>query len=130
NSWDVRYTWRPLAHLDWRTVEQWRARGFDFASHTASHARLTWLGDARAADELGRARQALVQRLGASAGRAVAYPFGAADARGPGNTAAERAGEERGGGAYLPGGERLHEGSIGAVVLHHLLDLADRAGGA
>ncbi|OLC07254.1 MAG: hypothetical protein AUH34_01655 [Gemmatimonadetes bacterium 13_1_40CM_70_12] len=81
NSWDVRYTWRPLAHLDWRTVEQWRARGFDFASHTASHARLTWLGDARAADELGRARQALVQRLGASAGRAVAYPFGAADAR-------------------------------------------------
>ena len=81
NTWDVRYTWRPLAHLDWRTVEQWRARGFDFASHTASHARLTWLGDARAADELSRARQALVQRLGASAGRAVAYPFGAADAR-------------------------------------------------
>ena len=36
---------------------------------------------ARAADELSRARQALVQRLGASAGRAVAYPFGAADAR-------------------------------------------------
>ena len=49
NTWDMRYTWRPLAHLDWRTVEQWRARGFDFASHTASHARLTWLGDARVA---------------------------------------------------------------------------------
>src|SRR5207302_929245 len=81
NTWDMRYTWRPLAHLDWRTVEQWRARGFDFASHTASHARLTWLGDARAADELGRARETLVRRLGASAGRAVAYPFGAADAR-------------------------------------------------
>src|SRR5439155_1679778 len=27
NTWDMRYTWRPLAHLDWRTVEQWRARG-------------------------------------------------------------------------------------------------------
>ena len=81
NTWDMRYTWRPLAHLDWRTVEQWRARGFDFASHTASHARLTWLGDARVADELGRARETLVRRLGASAGRAVAYPFGAADAR-------------------------------------------------
>ena len=81
NTWDVRYTWRPLTHLDWRTVEHWRARGFDFGSHTASHARLTWLDDARAADELGRAREALVQRLGGSAGRAIAYPFGAADAR-------------------------------------------------
>src|SRR2546430_978778 len=81
NTWDVRYTWRRLPHLDWRTVEEWRARGFDFASHTASHARLTWLGDARAAQELGRSRDALVRRLGAAAGRAIAYPFGAADER-------------------------------------------------
>src|SRR5207244_1081525 len=54
NTWDMRYTWRRLPHLDWRAVDQWRARGFDFASHTASHARLTWLDDARAA--AGRAR--------------------------------------------------------------------------
>src|SRR5207302_10588403 len=81
HTWDVRDTWRPLTPLDWATVEHWRARGFDFGSHTASHARLTWLEDARAADELGRAREALVQRLGGSAGRAIAYPFGAADAR-------------------------------------------------
>ena len=81
NTWDIRYTWGRLHHLDWHAVEHWRARGFDFGSHTASHARLTWLDDARAADALGRAREALVQRLGASAGRAVAYPFGAADAR-------------------------------------------------
>ena len=81
NTWDVRYTWRPLAHLDWRAVERWQQRGFDFASHTASHARLTWLDDARVADELGRARDTLVHRLGVAAGRAIAYPFGAADTR-------------------------------------------------
>src|SRR5438477_3753145 len=81
NTWDMRYTWGRLHHLDWHAAEHWRARGFDFGSHTASHARLTWLDDARAADALGRAREALVQRLGAAAGHAVAYPFGAADAR-------------------------------------------------
>src|SRR6184192_2826098 len=81
NTWDMRYTWRRLPHLDWRAVEQWRARGFDFASHTASHARLTWLDDARAADELGRSRATLVRRLGPSAGRGIAYPFGVADER-------------------------------------------------
>jgi len=81
NTWDLRYTWRPLPHLDWRAIETWQGRGFDFGSHTASHARLTWLDDPRAEDELARSRAALVARLGGTAGRAIAYPFGAADAR-------------------------------------------------
>ncbi len=81
NTWDVRYTWRRLAHLDWPAIEAWRARGFDFASHGASHVRLTWLPDAPAADELARSRETLRARLGEAAGRAVAYPFGASDAR-------------------------------------------------
>lgn len=81
NAWDVRYTRRRLAHLDWETAERWQARGFEFASHTASHARLTWLGDEQAAEELARSRAVLVRRLGPAAGRAVAYPFGARDAR-------------------------------------------------
>jgi peptidoglycan/xylan/chitin deacetylase (PgdA/CDA1 family) len=81
NTWDVRYTWRRLRHLDWPQIEQWRARGFDFGSHGATHRRLTWLDDASAAEELGRSRETLVRRLGADAGRAVAYPFGAVDAR-------------------------------------------------
>ena len=81
NTWDLRYTWRPLPHLDWRAIETWQARGFDFGSHTASHARLTWLDDSRAGDELARSRAALVARLGGAAGRAIAYPFGATDAR-------------------------------------------------
>ena len=114
NTWDMRYTWRPLAHLDWRTVEQWRARGFDFASHTASHARLTWLGDARAADELGRARETLVRRLGASAGRAVAYPFGAADARV--ERLARSAGHELGFGGVRGNGGAMHVPRIPVYV--------------
>jgi peptidoglycan/xylan/chitin deacetylase (PgdA/CDA1 family) len=81
NTWDVQYTWRRLPHLDWPEIERWQARGFSFASHGARHRRLTWLDDGAVADELGRARQALVDRLGADAGRAIAYPFGAVDER-------------------------------------------------
>lgn len=81
NTWDVQYTWRRLQHLDWPEIERWQARGFSFASHGARHRRLTWLDDGAVADELGRARQTLVDRLGADAGRAVAYPFGAVDDR-------------------------------------------------
>ena len=81
NTWDVRYTWHRLAHLDWDTIGRWQARGFDFASHTASHQRLTWLSDAQAAAELERSRDTLRHRLGLEAARAVAYPFGARDER-------------------------------------------------
>jgi peptidoglycan/xylan/chitin deacetylase (PgdA/CDA1 family) len=81
NTWDVRYTWHRLAHLDWHTIGRWQERGFGFASHSASHPRLTWLSDAQAMDELVRSRDALVGRLGPGAGRAVAYPFGARDER-------------------------------------------------
>ena len=81
NTWDVPYTRQRLPHLDWSTIERWQARGFDFASHSVSHARLTWLDDHRLTDELGRSRETLVRRLGAEAGRAIAYPFGARDAR-------------------------------------------------
>jgi len=81
NTWDVQYTWRRLPHLDWPEIERWQARGFSFASHGARHRRLTWLDDGAVADDLGRARATLVARLGADAGRAIAYPFGAVDER-------------------------------------------------
>src|SRR6266699_2263565 len=81
NTWDVRYTWHRLAHLDWDTIGRWQARGFDFASHTASHQRLTWLSDGQAAAELERSRDTLRHRLGLEAAQAVAYPFGARDER-------------------------------------------------
>jgi peptidoglycan/xylan/chitin deacetylase (PgdA/CDA1 family) len=77
NLWDVRYTRHRLTHLDWPAIETWRARGFDFGSHAATHRRLTWLKEADLVEELGRSRETLIRRLGTAAGRAVAYPFGA-----------------------------------------------------
>lgn len=77
NRWDVRYTRHRLAHLDWPAIEAWRARGFDFGSHSATHRRLTWLKKPALIEDLTRSRETLVQRLGAAGGRAIAYPFGA-----------------------------------------------------
>jgi len=110
NTWDVRYTWRRLPHLDWDAIERWRGRGLEFASHTASHARLTWLSDERVADELGRSRQTLVGRLGPDAGRAVAYPFGARDERIEG--LARAAGYEVGFGGVRATGSALALGRV------------------
>lgn len=81
NSWDARYTRYRLPLLDWRTIEQWRDKGFDFGSHGATHRRLTWLRTDVVTDELMRSRQLLIQRLGTGAGRALAYPFGAVSKR-------------------------------------------------
>lgn len=80
NRWDVAYGGRRFAHLAWRDIETWSARGIAFESHTASHPRLAWVDDGRLADELERSRRALDGALGA-APTAVAYPFGGADAR-------------------------------------------------
>ena len=81
NTWDVRYTWNRLRHLSWTQIDEWRARGFDFASHGATHRRLTWLDDATVETELTGSRDALTSRLGSEGGRAIAYPFGAVDER-------------------------------------------------
>ena len=124
NTWDVAYTWRRLRHLDWDAIARWQGRGFEFASHSASHARLTWLSDAAVAAELERSREALIRRLGPGAGRAVAYPFGARDARV--ERSALAAGYELGfGGVYMwdvgdvPLGLRNDSlGALGRLVAH------------
>jgi peptidoglycan/xylan/chitin deacetylase (PgdA/CDA1 family) len=109
NAWDVRYTWNRLSHLTWNDIEHWRGRGgrgFDFASHGATHRRLTWLSDVAAETELSRSRETLTARLGPEAARAVAYPFGAVDARITG--LARNVGFELGFGGVRGNGERLH----------------------
>lgn len=106
NSWDVRYTWRRLPHLDWNAITHWQGCGFEFASHSASHARLTWLSDCDVVDELARSREELIGRLGQGAGRAVAYPFGARDARV--ERSARAAGYELGFGGVRGNGNRLN----------------------
>lgn len=80
NTWDVQYGWRRFRHLSWDDLGRWQERGIEVHSHTATHARLTWLADDAIAEELGRSRDAITQRLGrAPAG--VSYPYGSADAR-------------------------------------------------
>ncbi len=106
NTWDVRYTWDRLPHLGWEQIEHWRARGFDFGSHGATHRRLTWLADDAVQSDLGRSREVLRARLGAEAGRAIAYPFGAVDSRIVQHAAA--AGYESGFGGVKATGEPLN----------------------
>jgi peptidoglycan/xylan/chitin deacetylase (PgdA/CDA1 family) len=110
NTWDVRYTRQRLRHLDWTAIGHWLGRGFDFGSHSASHARLTWLSDAEASDELVRSRATLVDHLGPGAGRAVAYPFGARNQRV--ERLAEAAGYEVGFGAVRDSGGALGLGRV------------------
>jgi peptidoglycan/xylan/chitin deacetylase (PgdA/CDA1 family) len=80
NRWDVRWGGRSFRHLSWDQLARWQERGVEVHAHGATHRRLTWLSDGEVADELGRAREAIRERLG-SPPAAVCYPFGAADAR-------------------------------------------------
>ncbi len=80
NTWDVQYGWRRFAHLDWDELGRWRERGIEVHSHGATHARLTWLPDAEATDELARSREAIRARLGA-APAGISYPYGSVDDR-------------------------------------------------
>ena len=80
NTWDVQYGWRKFRHMDWDDLEKWQKRGIEVHSHGATHARLTWLSDQQAADELGRSREIIEARLG-RAPAAISYPFGSVDIR-------------------------------------------------
>jgi peptidoglycan/xylan/chitin deacetylase (PgdA/CDA1 family) len=80
NRWDVAYGGRRFAHLAWRDMRAWQGRGIEFASHTATHPRLTRLADIGVHEELDRSRRAIAGAL--EVGRAaVSYPFGAAGPR-------------------------------------------------
>ncbi len=106
NTWDVRYTWNRLPHVSWTDVERWRARGFDFASHGATHRRLTWLDNSAIEAELRGSRDVLLARLGPAGARAIAYPFGAVDDRVI--RLARTAGYELGFGGVRANGDALH----------------------
>ena len=80
NRWDVAYGGRRFAHHSWRDMRRWQERGIEFASHTATHPRLTWLPEDAARVELSRSRVALSAALDVDAD-AVSYPFGAAGER-------------------------------------------------
>ena len=64
-----------LSPLAWRQVEEMRAAGMQFGSHTWSHPNLSELSPVRAGHELERSKAVLEDRIGARVD-AVAYPFG------------------------------------------------------
>jgi peptidoglycan/xylan/chitin deacetylase (PgdA/CDA1 family) len=80
NRWDVAYGGRRFAHLAWRDMRAWQERGIEFASHTATHPRLTRLSELGVYEELDRSRRAIGGVLGIAT-TAVSYPFGAAGER-------------------------------------------------
>lgn len=80
NRWDVAYGGRRFAHLAWRDMRAWQERGIEFASHTATHPRLTRSSDLSVYHELDRSRRAIARALDAEP-LAVSYPFGAAGER-------------------------------------------------
>jgi len=80
NRWDVAYGGRRFAHLAWRDMRAWQGRGIEFASHTATHPRLTRCSSDEVRGELERSRAAIARALDVET-PAVSYPFGAAGER-------------------------------------------------
>jgi len=80
NRWDVAYGGRRFAHLAWRDMRHWQARGVTFIPHTLTHPRLTWCDADTARHELLQSRQDLERALDCRS-PAISYPFGAARAR-------------------------------------------------
>ncbi len=76
NRWDVAYGGRRFAHLAWRDMRRWQSRGVEFASHTATHPRLTWLAEHEVGRELAQSRVNLRAALDVDS-RALSWPFGA-----------------------------------------------------
>jgi peptidoglycan/xylan/chitin deacetylase (PgdA/CDA1 family) len=76
NRWDVAYGGRRFAHLAWRDMRAWQGRGIEFASHTATHPRLTRCSSEQVRGELERSRRDIAAALDVDT-TAVSYPFGA-----------------------------------------------------
>lgn len=116
SDWDTRLLGRRYRHLDAAGLRAFVAAGFELGSHSATHADLRRVDDARLDAEAAGSRRALEE----IAGRRVvsfAYPFGRADARV--RAAVARAGYRAACGGALPGGR----GTIGETGRAAPLDL-------
>lgn len=85
-SWPGMERWLDGPHehellpASWLQLQRLAEAGWEVASHTRSHPKLTSLSDAKLRDELAGSRSALIQRIGGSCG-SLAYPFGYYDDR-------------------------------------------------
>jgi peptidoglycan/xylan/chitin deacetylase (PgdA/CDA1 family) len=81
NNWPGQSAGIPIMELmDWSHLREASGHGIDLGGHTASHPRLTELGDARVSEELRVCRCEIEQRAGCEV-RHFAYPYGSCDAR-------------------------------------------------
>jgi heparosan-N-sulfate-glucuronate 5-epimerase len=69
-----------LRPMSWDELRSLRDAGWEIASHTCTHPRLTELGDAELQSELVTSREICTRELGAEC-TALAYPYGAHDDR-------------------------------------------------
>lgn len=76
---EVRRHPETMRSMTWEQAGALAGEGWEIGSHTLTHPRLTELGDAELAAELGESRQLVADRLGRC--DTLAYPFGAWDAR-------------------------------------------------
>src|SRR5215210_4927308 len=85
-SWPGLGDWLAGAHaaellpLDWDELRGLASAGWEIASHTRTHPRLTTLGDEELREQLTASRTRLEDELGTTC-RSLAYPFGEADER-------------------------------------------------
>jgi peptidoglycan/xylan/chitin deacetylase (PgdA/CDA1 family) len=85
-AWDGIDQWigtpyeRELACMSWDELRELKATGWEIASHTKSHPRLTELADDELGSELVGSREVCEQELGIDS-VTLAYPYGIHDAR-------------------------------------------------
>ena len=85
-SWPGMEGWLDGPHEDellpasWRQLQRLAEAGWEVASHTRSHPKLTSLSDAELHAELAGSRSELIQRIGGGCG-SLSYPFGYYDDR-------------------------------------------------
>lgn len=112
NRWDVAYGGRRFAHLAWRDMRRWQSRAIEFASHTATHPRLTWRTDSEVSRELAQSRADLRAALDIDS-YALSWPFGAHAQRE--HAIAQREGYDL---AFTIGRARSWTGDLFAVPRH------------
>jgi peptidoglycan/xylan/chitin deacetylase (PgdA/CDA1 family) len=85
-GWPGYDEWLGTAHepelrcLSWERLAQFAEQGWEIASHTCSHPRLTACSDEQLADELARSREVCAGRLGRTC-HSIAYPYSDVDPR-------------------------------------------------